>query len=110
MPGRLAAKRLALRQFLARQPGHLVDIGAGGKSALACTGQDHRLDRVVLLVLGQRLVELARQPKAQRIELVRPVQRDHGDIVAALVQDEFVGHCGIPLRLVDRLTVNGTGC
>ena len=75
-----------------RQSGHLVNVGAGGKGALPGAGQDHRLDRVVGLVFGQCLVELARQAKTQRIELIRTVQRDHGHPVETLGQNELIGH------------------
>ncbi len=69
-----------------------MNVGAGGKRAVAGAGQDHRLDLGIGFVLGQRVVELADQREAQRIELFRAVQGDDADAVEALGPDKFIGH------------------
>ncbi len=92
MPRDLAARVAALRQLLGAEASHLVNVGAGGEGAVACAGHDHRLDRIVPLVFGQRVVDLAHQREAQGVELFRPVQRDQGDAIEALGNNELVGH------------------
>jgi len=69
-----------------------VNIGAGRESALAGTGNDDGLDPVIFLEPGQRVVKLAHQIVAQRVELVGPVEGDKADPVEMLADDEVVGH------------------
>jgi hypothetical protein len=110
VPGGVSADLLAGRQFLGAEPSHLVDVGAGGKRPFARTGQDYRLDAFIGFVVGQRLVELAHQREAQRIELVGAVQRDHGNPVETLGQNEFMGHASVSFAAPRRLTLRGREC
>ena len=45
----------------------VILTGAGERAFSAGAGQDYGLDAVVLLVLAQRVVELAQQRKTQRV-------------------------------------------
>src|SRR5258706_13573929 len=69
-----------------------MDVGAGGKGAVAGPGQNDRLDRLVRLIFAERILDLAHQRKAQRIELFRAVQRDDRAPIEALSQNELVFH------------------
>jgi hypothetical protein len=92
MPGNLAAPRLALGQRFGAHIRHLVDVGAGREGALAGAGDDDGLDRIILLEAGERVVDLAHQIEAQRVQFVRPVQGDEPDTVEPLADDEVVCH------------------
>src|SRR5205823_5206381 len=80
-------------EFFGAQPGHFVDIGAGGKCPVPRAGQDHGLDAVVRFVLGQGLVEFPHQRKAQGVQLVRAIERDHGNRIETLRQNALISHC-----------------
>src|SRR5205823_6516136 len=58
MPADVAANVAALGQFLAAEAGHLVNVGARREGAVAGSGQDHGLDRLLGPVFGPRLNEL----------------------------------------------------
>src|SRR5262244_3549333 len=69
-----------------------MDVSPGGKRPFTGSGQDHRLDGVITLVVGQRIVEFAHQREAQRIELIRAVQCDDRDPIEILGQNALIGH------------------
>ncbi len=92
MPADPAADLAALGQFFAAETGHFVDIGAGREGAVACSGQDHRLDVVVRLVIAERIVELGHQRETQCVELLRAIQGDDRGAIEALGQNVFIGH------------------
>ena len=57
---------------------HLLDVGAGGKGLFAA-GHDDAADRVVRLEVVDGGGDLAEDAERQRIEHLRPVQRDDAD-------------------------------
>src|SRR5437588_2825395 len=110
MPADVAAGVAALGQFLAAEAGHLVNVGARREGAVAGSGQDHGLDRLVRFVFGQRLVELAHQQEGERVQFFRPVQRDQRAAVEALSQNEIVSHLALlPSRSRQAQYRNRTG-
>src|SRR5262249_55715519 len=68
-----------------------ADRVARGERA-AGAGQDDRADVRVGVRDVEGLVELFGHPRRDRVERVRPVQRDRGDVTGLVVQDFLVGH------------------
>src|SRR5690349_17162200 len=78
------------------------DVGAilvtGGERLFAAGDQD-RADIRVRVEGLQGLAELLHQLGVQRVELLRPVQRDQPDAALLFLGDEFIAHRrGSPLR------------
>jgi hypothetical protein len=77
---------------------HRRDIGAGGEGLLVAGKQD-RADAGIRVEREQRLAQLGHQPRAERIQLLRPVEGDDADAPLLLRGDEFKAHgCRQPLR------------
>src|SRR5947209_577133 len=110
MPADVAARVAALGQFLATKTGHFVNVGARREGAVAGSGQDHGLDRLIGLVFGPLLVDLAHQRAGERVQFFRPVQRDQPAAVEALSQNEIVSHLALlPSRSRQAQYRNRTG-
>src|SRR5262249_18343264 len=74
---------------------HFLDVGAGGKSSFAA-GDDNAADRLVRLEVvdgGRNLLEYA---EGERIEHLRPVQRDDTDRAFGFDDDVFERAHGPP--------------
>src|SRR5262245_1420712 len=70
---------------------HRPDVRARGKGLLAA-GQNDRADAIVRVELEERVAELVHERVVQRVQLLRPVQRDQSDPAARLGEDVLVGH------------------
>jgi hypothetical protein len=75
--------------------GQHADVGAGGKGFVAA-GDHDRADAGVGVEASQRGAQLVHQAVIQRVQRLRPVQRDqagaHGAVAADFGEDVFVGH------------------
>src|SRR5207302_9243460 len=65
----------------------LLHVDAGAEPP-AGAGEDHHADGTVRLEGVERVVELADELAAQRVELVRAIEREQGDPLAAALQRE----------------------
>src|ERR1700730_761038 len=63
------------------------------------TAQHDAVHRVILIGLQQRLVQFAQQLRAERVALLRPVQRDDGGLAGHFVGDLIEWHAGASLAL-----------
>ena len=70
---------------------HLLDVGAGGEGLLRA-GQHDAADGAVGLPAVERLVQLGDQRGIERVQRLRPVERDEADPAARLDDDVLVGH------------------
>ena len=57
-----------------------VNVGAGGKSAFPGAGDDDGAHPVVVFVVGDGLVQLARQLQIEGVKHFGPVEGDHSDV------------------------------
>ncbi len=63
-----------------------------GTEAAARGAQQHDAGRFFVVGVGERIEQLAHQLRADRVELVRPVQSDDADLVVELAEDHRFGH------------------
>ncbi len=73
------------------EPLHLLDVGAGGKGLFGA-GKDDGADGPVGVEGLQRGIELAHQHRIQRIERLRPVERDQAHAALRFDQQRLVTH------------------
>ena len=69
--------------------GHLLDVGAG-REGLFIAGQHDRADRRIGFEIVERRADLGDEGGVQRVERLRPVQRNDADRAAPLEQDVCV--------------------
>lgn len=72
--------------------GQLVDIRPRDEGFLARAGEDDHADLIILGDGGENIVELLDRRRIERVQLVRPVDRDIGDTVALFIEHILVGH------------------
>jgi len=70
---------------------HRRDVGAGGEGFLA-SGQNDRSDAGIGVERGERPAELGHELRTERIQLLRPVQRDDADPAPLLDGDKLMAH------------------
>jgi hypothetical protein len=74
---------------------HRADVGAG-REGLLVAGDDDAADAVVTVEAQHRGAQFLHQAVVQRVQLLRPVQRDHRGTAGAIAvdcgQDELRGH------------------
>ena len=88
---------------------HLLDVGAGGKRLLAA-GHDDAADLVVGLEVVDRGGDLAEHAERQRIQHLRPVQRDDADRALAVDEDVFErAHKPPHMKFAGTLPAGGMG-
>ena len=68
------------------------DVAAGGKGALPRTGEQHRVDHLIVVDLVEDPVHLAVHGDGHGVELGRPVDGDHADVPVPFEPDLSV--CG----------------
>ena len=61
----------------------------------ASAGKDDNATVVVSINRIERRVQVVDHPDGERIQLVRPVERDSGDTTRGLVDQQVVRHCAI---------------
>ena len=80
---------------------HLLDVGAGGEGLLGA-GHDDGADLIVGLQVVEGRGQLVDQGGAERVQRLRPVERDQADRIAFLDQDVLVGHAVLQTRTKGR--------
>jgi len=70
---------------------HRRDVGAGGEGFLA-SGQNDRSDAGIGVERGERPAELGHELRTERVQLLRPVQRDDADPAPLLDADKLMAH------------------
>lgn len=88
--------------------GHHGDVGARGECFFR-SGDDDAAHLVIFLRLGDSVSQFAQQFAAERVQRVRAVQRDAGDVVVYVDDDRLIGHvnASICCRLRAFLTMGG---
>ncbi len=76
----------------------LSDVGAGDERLGAGTGEEHAADGALALDPAGRVVQLRDDRGVERVELVRPVDRDRGDAVREIEEQRGIGHGGDPVK------------
>src|SRR5262245_32121348 len=72
---------------------HFLDIDAR-REGLVAAGDNDGADGGVRLESVERAVELGDEPRVERIERLRPVERDQSDLASRRDQDRLIGAHG----------------
>src|SRR5262249_28157403 len=83
---------------------HVLDVGPGNECAIAGAREYDDVGRVVLGELTQPVAELGQRLDVERVERLRPVDRDDGDRVVAIDED---AHAGTAPRMKSTISVVG---
>ena len=70
----------------------LVDIRACHKRLVACAGHDDTVDRIVLLKIESRLLELVERPRVERVQTLGALNREHRNTGLTLDKQVVKGH------------------
>src|SRR5262249_37002088 len=82
------------------------DVAAGAESFAGARDHDHAHVGIVGRV-RQCVREILTQRAAERVEALRPIQRQRGDVILGLVDEAFVAHGGrVPFRRDALLCLN----
>src|SRR6185436_6802093 len=57
----------------------LVDVGASDKRLLTGAGENYAMDLIVVLKGNEGLAKLVERPRVQRVEALRPLDRENGN-------------------------------
>lgn len=72
----------------------LLEVDADAERLVAGAGDQQDVDAVVGLDVGDGLMQQAHHAAVDGVQRLRPVQRQDGDAVVALVEQDFFGHRG----------------
>jgi hypothetical protein len=67
----------------------LLEVHARGEGSFALAGQHDGADGRICVAFIEPAHELSQQGRGQRVESLRPVQREDGDVAVALVQQRL---------------------